>query len=87
VEDNINNNNNDQPRRTEGTLPYTLACTVKSRPSPTSILMTEREEKEEKAACRLPVLGCLAIYVGYVPCVSVCLGERGGVYPHYRSVS
>jgi hypothetical protein len=33
-------------------------------------LMTKREEKEEKDACSLPELGCLATYVGYVPCVS-----------------
>ena len=31
MEDNINNNNQDWGRK--GTLPYTLACTVKSRPS------------------------------------------------------
>jgi hypothetical protein len=47
-----------------------LLCTVKSRPSPTSILMTKREEKEEKDACCLPELGCLATYVG---CAHVCL--------------
>jgi hypothetical protein len=52
VEDNINNN--DQPWGRKGTLPYTLVCTVKSRPSVTSILSTKREEKEEKDTCRLP---------------------------------
>src|SRR5271156_6664204 len=63
VEDNINNN--DQPWGRKGTLPYTLAGTAKSRPSPTSILTTKRGGKEEKDACCLPWLGCLATYVGY----------------------
>jgi hypothetical protein len=69
-------------------LPYTLACTVKSKPSPTSLLMTKREEGEEKDVCLLPVLGCLATYVGCVPCVLVCLGW--GVVstpPHYINSS
>jgi len=52
MEDNISSNSN-QPWGRKGTLPYMLACTVKSRLSPTSILMTKREEKEEKDACRL----------------------------------
>jgi hypothetical protein len=56
----------------EGTLPYTPACTVKSRPSPTSILTTKREEKEEKDACSCPGWGCL----GCVLCVS--LSSLGG---------
>ena len=55
-------------------MPYTLACTVKPRPSPTSILTTKREEKEEKRCLFLPELGCIATYVDYVPYVSVCLG-------------
>src|SRR2546423_15423044 len=67
---NINNTN--QPWGRKGTLPYTLACTVKSRPSPTSNLTSKREEREEKDACWLPKLGWLATYVGYLPCVSTC---------------
>jgi hypothetical protein len=47
----MDNNNINQPWERKGTLPYTLACTVKSRPSPTSTLMTKREEKGEKDAC------------------------------------
>jgi len=38
-----------------------------------STQMTKKEEKEEKRCLSLPELGCLATYVGYVPCVSVCL--------------
>jgi hypothetical protein len=54
-----------------GTLPYTLACTVKSRSSLALTLMTKREEKKEKRSLLLPELGSLASYVGYVPCVSI----------------
>jgi hypothetical protein len=67
------NNNDDRPWGRKGTLPYTLACMVKSGSSPTSTVTTKREEKGEKDACWLPELGCLATYVGYVPCVSTCL--------------
>jgi hypothetical protein len=74
VEDDINNNNNNQSWGRKGSLPYTLACTVKSRPSPQSILAIKREERKEEDACCLPSLGCLATYVGCVLCVSVCLG-------------
>jgi hypothetical protein len=28
---------------------------------------------QRKEGCPLPGLGCLATYVGYVPCVSICL--------------
>ena len=52
MEDNNNNNNNiHQSWGRKGTLPYTLVCTVKSRPSPTSILMAKREEKGGKDTC------------------------------------
>src|SRR5436305_15295655 len=60
-----------------GTLPYTLACTVKSRPRPTSNLTTKREEKGEKDACWLPNLGWLATYVGYVPSCALLSGPGG----------
>jgi hypothetical protein len=72
VED--NNNGDNKPWVRKRTLPYTLACTVKSRLGLAPILMTKKEEKEEKDACCMPRLGCLATYVGYVPCASVCLG-------------
>ena|SRR5271156_2079485 len=38
--------------------------------------MTKREEKKGKDACALPEMGCLATYVGHIPCVSIrlCLG-------------
>ena len=72
MEDN-NNNNNNEPWGRKGTLPYTLACTVKSGSGLASILATKREE-EEKKYMLLPELGCLATYVGYGPPVSVCLG-------------
>ena len=71
MDDNINNT--DQPWGRRGTLPYTLACTVKPRSGPTSKLTTKREEEEEKDACWLPELGWLATHVGYAPCVSTCL--------------
>jgi hypothetical protein len=45
-------------------------------------LMTKREEKEEEKSMLLPELGCLATYVGYVPCVSVYLGQ-GSCPPHH----
>jgi hypothetical protein len=70
VENNYNSNN---PRERKGTLPYTLACTVKSRPSRASPLMTEREEGEGEEGCSLSDVGCLSTYVGYVPYVSICL--------------
>ena len=72
VEDN-NDGNTDQHWGRKGTLPCTLACTVKSRPSPTSTLMTKREEKGEKRSQFLPELGCLGTYVGYVPHKSLYL--------------
>jgi hypothetical protein len=52
VEDNVNNND-DQPWWRKGTLPYTLACTLKSRPSPTPILTTERKRKRKKLVLAL----------------------------------
>jgi hypothetical protein len=52
VEDNVNNND-DQPWWRKGTLPYTLACTLKSRPSPTPILTTERKRKRKKPVLAL----------------------------------
>jgi hypothetical protein len=68
----------------KGTLPYTLACTVKSRPRTTSSLTTKRGKERERCLF-LPELGCLATYVGYVPYVSLSrLG--GGIHPtilHY----
>ena len=68
MEHNINN----QPWGKKGTLPYTLACTVKSRPGPMSNLTTRKEEKGEKDACWPPKLGWLATYVDYVPFVPFC---------------
>src|ERR1700740_2908636 len=79
VEDDINNNN--QPWGRKGTLPYTLACTVKSRPRPTSNLTTKREEKGEKDACWLPKLGWLATYVGYVPPCALLSVPGGDIHP------
>jgi hypothetical protein len=55
------------------TSPYTLACKVKSRPSLTLTLMTKREEKKGKRCLSLSEPGVLATFVGYVPCVSICL--------------
>jgi hypothetical protein len=66
----------------KGTLPYTLACTVKSRPGlrrrPTAKREKkkeeeEEEEEEEKKLVVLPELTCLATYIGYVSRVSTCL--------------
>jgi hypothetical protein len=34
----------------------------------------QERRRGRKDACFLPELGCLATYVGYVLCVSVCLG-------------
>jgi hypothetical protein len=55
----VENSNNNQPWGRKGTLPYMLACTVKSRPSRMSLLMTKREEGEEKGCLSLPELACL----------------------------
>jgi hypothetical protein len=57
------------------TLPYTLACTVKSRPRTASNLTTKRGKGRERCLF-LPELGCLATYVDYVPYVS--LSRLGG---------
>jgi hypothetical protein len=39
------------------------------------VLLKARSYSQERRedACWLPELGCLATYVGYVPCVSICL--------------
>jgi hypothetical protein len=54
-------------------LPYTVACTVKSRPGVGPTPDVNREKKEEKKLVLLPELGCLAAYIGYVSYVSTCL--------------
>jgi hypothetical protein len=81
----VENNNNHRPWGRKGTLPYMLACTAKSRPGRTSPLITKREEGEGKESCPLPELGCLATYVGYVPCVSICLYQEW-CPPHHNRI-
>jgi hypothetical protein len=46
-------NNRDWSGGRKGTLPYTLACTVKSRPGPRRHSTAKREEAEGKGACSL----------------------------------
>ena len=48
-----------------GTLPYTLACTVKSRSGLVSTPNVNRRKKREKKLVVLPKLGYLATYIGY----------------------
>jgi hypothetical protein len=62
VED--NNDSDNKPWGRERTLPYTLACTVKSRLGLASTLMI-KEEKEEKDACSC-LSWAVSAYVGYV---------------------
>ena len=64
---NNNNNNNNEPWGGRKTLPYHACGTAKSRPS------SRRPQDNKEDASWLPKLGCLATYVGYVPCVSTCL--------------
>jgi hypothetical protein len=52
-----NNNNNNKPWEGKGTLPYTLACTVKSRPSSRRHQTAKREEEEKGGLSVLPELG------------------------------
>jgi hypothetical protein len=70
-----NNNKKKKKKSWEGeeTLPYTLACTVKSRPGSRRHQMAKREEEEKAGLSVLPELGCLATYRGYVSHVSICL--------------
>jgi hypothetical protein len=56
----------------KGTLPYTLACTVKAQGEP-DVTSKDQERRGEKEGCPLPEVGSLAAHVGYVPCVSICL--------------
>jgi hypothetical protein len=63
VED--NNDSDNKPWGRERTLPYTLACTVKSRLGLAPTLMTKMEEKEEKDASSCPSWAA-STYVGYV---------------------
>jgi glucosamine 6-phosphate synthetase-like amidotransferase/phosphosugar isomerase protein len=73
-------NNNNLPWERKGILPYMLACTVKSRLSRTSLLMTKREEGGEKGACSLPKLGCL--YLCRLCTMFVSLSRlRVGIHP------
>jgi len=74
MEDNINNN--DQPWGRKGTLPYTLACMVKSRPSLMSNLTTKREGKVER--CFLLVLAGQSRYLCRVCPICVGLSRLGG---------
>jgi hypothetical protein len=67
-------------------LPYTLACTVKSRPGlgPTPNVnrgkkkrKRKKKKKKKKKLVVLPKLDCLATYIGYVS--PIC--ARGGIHP------
>ena len=40
--------------------------------TPTSTCKRE-EEEEKEVLCGLPELDCLATYIGYAPCASICL--------------
>src|SRR2546421_2163253 len=42
------NNNNNKPWEGKGTLPYTLACTAKSRPGSRRHQMAKREKERER---------------------------------------
>jgi hypothetical protein len=71
---NNNNNNNNKPWEGKGTLPYTLACTVKSRPGSRRHQMAKREEEEEdEEKGGLPVLAI------YIPCT----GDRASLGRKY----
>jgi len=74
VEDNINSNN--QPWGRKGTSPYMLACTVKSRPSPTAILTTKRGKGRER--CLLIALAGLSSYLCRLCPMYVNLSRLGG---------
>jgi hypothetical protein len=55
-------------------LPYTLACTVKSRPTPNvNRGKKKKKKKKERKVVVLPKLGCLATYIGYVSRTSTYL--------------
>ena len=78
---NINNTN--QPWGRKGTLPYTLACTVKSRPSPTSNLTSKREEKGRER-CLFAAQAGLASYLCRLSTLRVYLSVLGGgIHPHH----
>ena len=68
-----NINNNQQAGGGRGLLPYNASVFGKVQ-AKTNVKPNdqEREEKGEKDASRLPKLGWLATYVGYLPCVSLC---------------
>jgi hypothetical protein len=59
------NHHDNRPWGQKGTLPYMLACTVKSRSGLVSTPSVSRGKKREKKLVVLPKLGCLATYIGY----------------------
>jgi hypothetical protein len=67
------NHHDNRPWGQKGTLPYTLACTVKSGSGLASTPNVNRGEEEGKKLVVLPQLGCLATYIGYSSHVSTSL--------------
>jgi hypothetical protein len=57
----------------KGALPYTLACTAKSRPGLGPTPNVNRGKRKEKKLVVLPKLDCPATYIGYLSRVSTSL--------------
>jgi hypothetical protein len=84
------NNNDNESGGGEKTLPYTLACTVKSRLGPRRHSTARREEEEEEeeeeeggvvGACCLARVGLSSyLYRQYVTCVPPAYA-RGRIHP------
>jgi hypothetical protein len=65
---------------------------IKSRPAYADIKRPrekkkKKKKKKKKEGCSLPELGCLAIYIGYVPHMSICLLGVLSIPPQYFIVN
>ena len=69
-------NNNNQPWGRKGTLPYTLACTVKSRPSP-NVTPNDQERRMERGRCFLLARAGLSSYLSWLCTMCVSLPRLG----------
>jgi hypothetical protein len=78
----VENNNNSESWGRE--LDFAVHASVYGKVQAEPNVNPDNQERrnERKEASRLPELGCLATYIGYVACVSVCLGW-GWYQPHH----
>jgi hypothetical protein len=83
VEDNINNNH--QPWERKGTLPYTLVCTVKSRPRASSTPHNQERKGRKKKKKLVVALTGLPSYLCSLCAICQSVQARGWYPPHHTS--